>query len=155
MPTTEDVAFDAATLTNAFHTLIQSFFTSAAFRLFIADVFSILRDLLAHAAGGVADTTIQVHDMAGDVEDRLRAQSMPSTVGLDDLPATMISLFDEARDRSEESANKMRGIEDEWKNLGREAADKIKHDIVLRLQQVCLSLAQTLLHKLTSLVVDP
>jgi len=75
--------------------------------------------------------------MAGDVEDRLKAQSMPSTVGLDDSPATVISLVDEARDRSEESANKMRGIKDEWKNLGREAADKIKHDIVLRLQQVC------------------
>jgi hypothetical protein len=138
------LAFDAATLTNAFHTIVQSFFTSAAFRLFIADFFSILRDLLTHAAGDVADAAIQVHDMAGDVEDRVRAQSMPTKVGLDDLPATVNSLVDEAKDRSEESANKMRGIKDEWKNLSGEAADKIKldidkikHDIVFRLQQVC------------------
>jgi uncharacterized protein Yka (UPF0111/DUF47 family) len=134
---------------------VQSFFTSAAFRLFIADFSSILRDLLAHAAGDVAEAAIQVHDAAGDVEDRLKAQSMPSNVGLDDLSSTVNSLVNEAKDRSEGSANKMRDIKDEWENLGGEAADKIKHDIVLRLQQVCLSLAKTLLHKLTSLAVDP
>ena len=37
---------------------MQSFFTSAAFRLLIADFSSILRDLLAHAAGDVADTEL-------------------------------------------------------------------------------------------------
>ena len=37
---------------------MQSFFTSAAFRLLIADFSSILRDLLTHAAGDVADTEL-------------------------------------------------------------------------------------------------
>jgi len=77
-----------------------------------------LRDLLAHAAGDVADAAIQVRGMAGDVEDRVKAQSMPTKVGLDDLPATVVnSLVDEAKDRNEECANKMRGIKDEWENL--------------------------------------
>jgi len=94
--TTEDFAFNAVTLINAFRTLAQSFFTSAAFR---RDFFSILHDLLAHAAGDVADAAIQVRGMAGDVEDRVKAQSMPTKVGLDDLPATVVnSLVDEAKD---------------------------------------------------------
>ena len=137
--------FDATTLINAFHTLVQSFFTSAPFRLFIADFSSILRDLLAHAAGDVADTAIQVHGVAGDVEDRLKAQSMPTTVGLDDLSTAVNTLVDEAKDRSEESANKIRDIKDEWKDLGAETADKIQHDIILRLQQVCLRLAHNII----------
>ena len=83
--------------------------------------------------------------MAGDVEDRLKTQPMPSKVGLDDLTATVNNLVDEAEDRSEESANKMRDIKDEWKNLGGEAADKVKHDTVLRLQQVCSCLAQNII----------
>ena len=145
MPTAEDFVFDATTLIHAFHTLVQSFFTSAPFRLFIADFSSILRDLLAHAAGDVADTAIQVHGVAGDVDDRLKAQTMPTTVGLDDLSVTVSNLVDEAKDRSEESANKIRDIKDEWKDVGAETADKIQHDIVLRLQQVCLRLAQDII----------
>ena len=41
-----------------FHTLIQLFFASAGSRLFIAKFFSILRHLLAHAAGDIADTEL-------------------------------------------------------------------------------------------------
>ena len=86
-----------------------------------------------------------MHGVAADVEDRLKAQPMPFKVGLDDLTATVNHLVDEAKDRSEESANKMRDIKDEWKNLGGEAADKVKHDTVLRLQQVCSYLAQNII----------
>ena len=39
----------------------------------------------------------------------------------------------------------MGDIKDEWKNLGGEAAYKVKHDIVLRLQQVCSCLAQNII----------
>ena len=85
-----------------FHTLIQLFFASAGSRLFIANFFSILRHLLVHAAGDVADAAIRVHDMAADIEDRLKAQSLPTKVGLDDLHAAVNSFVDEAKDRSEE-----------------------------------------------------
>ena len=85
-----------------FHTLIQLFFASAGSRLFIAKFFSILRHLLAHATGDIADAAIQVHDMAADIEDRLKAQSLPTKVGLDDLHAAVDSFVDEAKDRSGE-----------------------------------------------------
>ena len=91
---------------------------------------------------------------AGDVEDRLKAQPMPSKVGLDDLTATVNNLFDEAKIEAKR-------VPTRWvtsKTSGRTLVEKLLIKSNMTLFCVCNRsvhvLPKTLLHKLTSLVAD-
>lgn len=128
---TDQLAFDAATFLHALRTLFEICISSPIFRLLLADIFSIARDVVAHAAADLERAALHVQQTV--------AKS-------DDIISTGV-MFDDVKDKGKEVAgvvtNAPQEIWNEWQVLGEDATDKTKERILERIQEVCTYFIET------------
>lgn len=104
--------------------------TSSVFRLIVADLFAIVRDLVEHAA---AEAALQAQHVAESVENKAREEDkfvMPDI----DINETI----DAAKDQGRQAVD---GIKNATQAMKNDVADKTKEKILERIKQVLFLLS--------------
>ena len=131
-PSQDELAFDTATFLSALRALAETSLTSSAFRLILADLFSIIRDLVEHAA---AEAALQAQHIAEGVANKAREDDrfiMPDI----DINETIEVVKDKGRQAVDEIEYATQAVKNEWKGVGDDIADKTKEKILERIKQV-------------------
>jgi hypothetical protein len=106
--------------------------TSSVFRLILADLFAIVRDLVEHAA---AEAARQAQHVAEGVKNKAGEDDrfiMPDI----DINETIDAVKDQGRQVVDGIENATQVMKDEWKGVGDDVADKTKERILERMKQV-------------------
>ena len=106
--------------------------TSSVFRLILADLFAIVRDIVGHAA---AEAALQAQHVAESVENEAREDDrfvMPDI----DINETIDAVKDQRRQALDGIENATQAMKNEWKGMGDDVADKTKEKILERIKQV-------------------
>ena len=106
--------------------------TSSVFRCILADLFAIVRDIVAHAA---AEAALQAQHVAEGVENKAREDDrfiMPDV----DINETIDAVKDQGRQALDGIENATQAMKNEWKGMGGDVADKTKEKILERIKQV-------------------
>ncbi|PPQ93758.1 hypothetical protein CVT25_008138 [Psilocybe cyanescens] len=132
MPTKDQLAFDAATFFSAVRTIAQICITSPIFRLILNDLFAIVRDIIAHAAGDVGRAALQVQHAAQGVEEK--ARSGDDIIGQD--ADGKLKLDSEVKEKGKEVTSNLKSaagdLKKEWDGVSNDVADKTKEKILER-----------------------
>jgi hypothetical protein len=110
--------------------LAETSLTSSVFRLIVADLFAIVRDLVEHAA---AEAALQAQHVAESVENKAREEDkfvMPDI----DINETI----DAAKDQGRQAVD---GIKNATQAMKNDVADKTKEKILERIKQVLFLLS--------------
>ena len=133
-PSQDELAFDTATFLSALRALAETSLTSSVFRLVLADLFAIVRDLVEHAA---AEAALQAQHVAESVENKAREDdrfkfAMPDI----DINETIDAMKDQGRQAVDEIENATQAMKNKWKDVGDDIADKTKDKMLERIKQV-------------------
>ena len=131
-PTQDELAFDTATFLSALRALAETSLTSSVFRLILADLYAIVRDLVEHAAGEAA---LQAQHVAEGVKNKAREDdrfNMPDV----DINETIDAVKDQGRQAVDGIENATQAMKNKWKGMGDDVADKTKEKILERTKQV-------------------
>lgn len=131
-PSQDELAFDTTTFLSALRALAETSLTSSVFRCILADLFGIVRDIIAHAA---AEAALQAQHVAEGVENKAREDDrfiMPDV----DLNETIDAVKDQGRQALDGIENATQAMKNEWKGMGDDVADKTKEKILERIKQV-------------------
>jgi hypothetical protein len=131
-PSQDELAFDTATFLSALRALAETSLTSSVFRLILADLFAIVRDLVEHAA---AEAALQAQHVAESVENKARDDdrfAMPDI----DINETIDAVKDQGRQAVDEIESATQAMKNKWKGVGDDVADKTKEKMLERIKQV-------------------
>ena len=128
-PSKDELAFDTATFFSAVRALAETSLTSSVFRLILADLFAIVRDLVEHAAAEAARQAQHIAEGVQGEDDRF---IMPDI----DINETIDAVKDQGRQVMEGIENATQAMKNEWKGVGDDVADKTKERILERIKQV-------------------
>ena len=134
-PSQDELAFDTATFLSALRALAETSLTSSVFRLILADLFAIVRDLVEHAA---AEAALQAQHVAEGVENKARELGEDDRFIMPDIDIneTIDAVKDQGRQALDGIENATQAMKNEWKGVGDDVADKTKEKLLERIKQV-------------------
>ncbi|KAF8157043.1 hypothetical protein B0H34DRAFT_859634 [Crassisporium funariophilum] len=139
VPAQDELAFDTSTFLHALRTLLETSLSSSVFRLVLVDLFSIARDLLAHAAADVGHAALRVQQAAEEVEKKAR-EGDDVIAEEDDGELKVNVSIDDLKDKGKATVDKIqtgaKDMKNEWQGVVEDVSDKTKEKILQRMQQV-------------------